>query len=91
MFQPNPEAPALVNELAAHVAPFGDCPVHPIAWHVGEGVVSVVFEDGRKLSFESVEAREEPTAEINLADGVNDAEAATAGRALSQRRKKGKV
>lgn len=91
MFQPNPEAPALVNELAAHVEPFGDCLVRPISWHVGEGVVSVVFEDGRKLAFESVEAHEEPTAEINLADGVNDAEAATAGRALSARRKKGKV
>ena len=91
MFQPNPDAPALVNELAAHVEPFGVSPVHPIAWHVGEGVASVVFEDGRKMTFESVEAHEEPTAEINLADGVNDAEAATAGRALAQRRKKGKV
>lgn len=91
MFQSNPEAPALVNQLAQHVEPLGVCPVHPIAWYVGEGAVTVVFEDGRKLSFESVEAHEEPTAEINLADGVDDAEAATAGRALSQRRKKGKV
>ena len=91
MFRPNPEAPALVNELAEHAPQFGACDLHPIAWHVGEGAVTIVFEDGRKLAFESVEAHEEPTAEINLADGVDDAEAATAGRALRSRKKGNKV
>jgi len=82
MYTPNPDAPALINHLAEQAGKTA------FAWRETEELVVLVFTDGEKVRFEREQVGEEPTAEINLADGVDDAEAATAGRALSARRKK---
>lgn len=88
-YMPNPDAPALVNALAEQAGG------HPIAWKVGAAVVVIVFEDGRKLTLDAaaeptapVESTEPTAAVIDVRDGVDDVEAAAAGRALNIRKKK---
>jgi hypothetical protein len=87
MFKLNPAAPSIVNTLAEQ---FGG---YPISWRVGERAVTIVFEHGPKVTFDSVSVEfAEPTAvgAINFSDGINELEASVAGRALGSRKKKGK-
>ena len=60
----------------------------PLDWREYPDRVVIVYVEGPKKTYDLVGESDEPTAEINLADGVDDAEAATAGRARRARRKK---
>jgi hypothetical protein len=83
----NTPIPEVVQRLAQTVEPLGKMPVVPIDWRVSDDVVVIVFEDGRKLRFEQEAEGGMQNAEgggqINLADGVSEAEAEVAGRALA--------
>jgi hypothetical protein len=82
--------PAIVMGLAEKVH------MTPIAWRVAPDSVTIVFEQGPKIQFDRASMADEPvradpvsalpdSSVITLADGMNQTEATTAGKALAAR------
>ena len=56
------EIPAIVAALASSVPQLGPLPPHPIAWKQTASGWVIIFEDGRKVTFENVSHLQEPAA-----------------------------
>ena len=56
------EIPAIVTALASGVPQLGPLPPRPIAWKPTASGWVIIFEDGRKLTFENVSHLQEQAA-----------------------------